>query len=272
MYTDPEVREREIKNLSSAFTQVADEVLPKLRRAKLLTSVNIIGKSDEEIVAIAESNPSSLNQAELLYAATLTSDDDKKMKIYKAFTSIYPTDWRGPNNVGMVLASQLKYGEAKPWFEKAESLKRDEPVIKNNLGTIALFENDLARAEEYFGAASGLGNEVNYNLGLVSIRKGDYNRANQYFRSEADPNTALVKLISGNYNGALSDLEDYDREGCYLKEYLRAVVGARTNQETMVMESLAKAVAINPKAKTLAATDMEFFKYFDNARFKAIVE
>lgn len=272
MYTDPEVREREIKNLSSAFTQVADEVLPKLRRAKLLTSVNIIGKSDEEIVAIAESNPSSLNQAELLYAATLTSDDDKKMKIYKAFTSIYPTDWRGPNNVGMVLASQLKYGEAKPWFEKAESLKRDEPVIKNNLGTIALFENDLARAEEFFGAASGLGNEVNYNLGLVSIRKGDYNRANQYFRSEADPNTALVKLISGNYNGALSDLEDYDREGCYLKEYLRAVVGARTNQETLVMESLAKAVAINPKAKTLAATDMEFFKYFDNARFKAIVE
>lgn len=272
MYTDPEVREREIKNLASAFTQVADEVLPKLRRAKLLTSVNIIGKSDEEIVAIAENNPASLNQAELLYAATLTSDDAKKMKIYKSFSEIFPNDWRGPNNVGAVLANQQKYADAKSWFQKAGSLKNDEPVVKNNLGTVALFENNISQAEEYFGAASGLGNEVNYNLALVSIRKGDYNRANQYFRSEADPNTALVKIISGNYNGALSDLEDYDREGCYLKEYLRAVVGARTNKEEMVMESLTKAVAINPKAKTLAATDMEFFKYFDNQRFKAIVQ
>lgn len=271
MYTDPEVREREIKNLSSAFTQVADEVLPKLRRAKLLTSVNIIGKSDEEIVAIAESNPSSLNQAELLYAATLTGDPESKLKIYNAFAQIYPNDWRGPNNVGMVLARQMKYAEAKPWFQKAESLKNNEPVIKNNLGTIALYENDIVRAEEYFGAAAGSGNEVGYNLGLVHIRKGDYNRANQYFRAEADPNTALVKVISGNYNGALSDLEDYDSEDCYLKEYLRAVIGARTNKEEMVYESLAKAIAINPKAKELAATDMEFLKYFDSQRFRAIV-
>lgn len=171
----------------------------------------------------------------------------------------------------MVLARQLKYAEAKPWFQKAESLKNNEPVIKNNLGTIALYENDIVRAEEYFGAAAGSGNEVGYNLGLVHIRKGDYNRANQYFRAEADPNTALVKIISGNYNGALSDLEDYDREDCYLKEYLRAVAGARTNKEEMVYESLSKAIAIDPKAKELAATDMEFLKYFDNPRFRAIV-
>ncbi len=272
MYTDPEVREREIKNLSSAFTQVADEVLPKLRRAKLLTTVDIIGKTDDEIIAIAESNPGSLNPAELLYAATLTEDPAKKLKIYNAFSQVYPADWRGPNNAGTVLALQMKYADARPYFEKAEKLRANEPIIQNNLGTIALFENDLARAEEYFGAASGSGNEASYNLGLVNIRKGDYNRANQYFRSYADPNTALVKIISGNYNGALSDLEEFDRPNCFMKEYLKAIVGARTGNETLLFESLKKSVEYNPAMKAKAATELEFLKYFDDQRFRAIVQ
>lgn len=272
MYTDPEVREREIKNLSSAFTQVATEVLPKLRRAKLLTTVDIIGKTDDQIIAIAGSRPESLNQAELLHAASLSDDQDQKLKIYNSFSKIFPNDWRGPNNAGMVLASMMKYAEAKPYFEKAEKLKPEEPIIKNNLGTIALFENDNRKAEEYFGAASGSGNEVNYNLGLVNIRKGDYNRANQYFRSYADPNTALVKILSGNYNGALSDLEDFDRPNCFMKEYLKAVVGARTNKEDLVIESLKKAVAYNPGIKAKVATEMEFAKFFENPRFREIIK
>ena len=272
MYTDPEVREREIKNLSSAFTQVADIVLPKLRRAKLLTSVNIIGKTDDEIIAIATSRPESLNQAELLHAASLTDDSDQKMKIYTSFSKIFPDDWRGPNNAGMVLASAMKYAEAKPYFEKAEKLKPEEPIIKNNLGTIAFFENDIRKAEEYFGAASGSGNEVNYNLGLVNIRRGDYNRANQYFRSYADPNTALVKILSGNYNGALSDLEDFEKPDCYLKEYLKAIVAVRTGKEELFMESLKKAVVLNPGMKAKAATEMEFAKYFENPKFREIVK
>lgn len=272
MYTDPEVREREIKNLSSAFTQVATEVLPKLRRAKLLTTVDIIGKTDDEIIAIAGTRPESLNQAELLHAASLATDPDQKIKIYNSFSKIFPNDWRGPNNAGMVLASLMKYAEARPYFEKAENLKPEEPIIKNNLGTIALFENDIRKAEEYFGAASGSGNEVNYNLGLVNIRKGDYNRANQYFRSYADPNTALVKILSGNYNGALSDLEDFDRPNCYMKEYLKAIVGARTGKEDLLIESLKKAVAYNADIKAKATTEMEFAKYFENPRFREIVK
>ncbi len=272
MYTDPEVREREIKNLSSAFTHVADEILPKLRRAKLLTSVNLIGKTDDEIVAIAESNPASLNPAELLYAATLTEDPAKKLNIYNAFSGVYPNDWRGPNNAGAILAQQMKYAEAKPYFEKATKLRSNEPIVRNNLGTIALFENDLARAEEYFGAAAGSGNEASYNLGLVNIRKGDYNRANQYFRSYADPNTALVKIISGNYNGALNDLEEFDRPNCFMKEYLKAIIAVRTGKEALFFESLKNAVDYNPAMKAKAATELEFLKYFGDQRFKALVQ
>jgi Flp pilus assembly protein TadD len=177
MYTDPEVREREIKNLSQAFTKVAEEILPKLRRAKLTTSIDLIGKTDEEIMALAESDPSKLNPAELLYAATLFQDLNKQLSIYNSFMKIYSNDWRGYNNAGLVLVKQMKYADAKSLFEKAEKLKNDEPIIKNNLGAVALYENDLAKAETYFGAAQGAGEEVNYNMGILSIKKGNYDAA-----------------------------------------------------------------------------------------------
>jgi Flp pilus assembly protein TadD len=272
MYTDPEVRETQIKNLTEVFTQIKDEILPKLRRAKLYTSVELIGKSDEELLSLAESNPGSLNQAELLYAATLTDDPARKIKIYNSFSQIFPTDWRGPNNSGFVLAQQFKYSEAKPYFEKAGKLKSSEPIVKNNLGTVALSENNIGQAEVYFGIAAGLGNEVNYNLGLVSIRKGDYSKATQYFEGISDPNTALVKIITGNYPGAQRDLESFQRPGCYMKEYLKAIIGARTNDDKLFFESLKKAMEYNPEWKGKARTEMEFAKYFENPDFQAITK
>ncbi|MGE5449043.1 MAG: hypothetical protein ACM3PR_11810, partial [Bacteroidales bacterium] len=103
MYTDPEVREREIKNISGAFTDVANQILPQLRRSKFTTSIELIGRSDEEIASLADSDPAQLNPAELLYAATLTQDLNKKLAIYNSFMKVYPQDWRGYNNAGFVL-------------------------------------------------------------------------------------------------------------------------------------------------------------------------
>jgi len=271
MYSDPEVREREIKNLSEAFTVVAEDILPKLRRAKITTSVELIGKTDEEIAALAESDPASLNPAELLYAATLTTDKDKQLKIYNSFRKVYPDDWRGHNNAGMVLAQQGKYSDAKPLFEKAESLKNDEPIIKNNLGTVALAEGKVDEAEALFGAASGAGEEVNYNLGIVAIKKGQYDKAVQLLGNSDSPNAGLAKILAGDNNGALKSLESCTWEGCYMTEYFKAVVGARTAKENLMFESLEKAVEMNPDLKAKIATDMEFAKYFENDRFKGIV-
>ncbi len=270
MYNDPEVREREMRNLSAAFTQVAEEILPKLRRAKLLTSVNILGKTDEEVISVAEKNPSALNQAELLYAATLTDDPSKKLALYESFSHVFPSDWRGWNNQAAILIGQQKFGEAKPLLERAEQLRNNEPIIKNNLGTLALVSDDLKMAEEYFGAATGSGNEVSYNLALAALKKGDYNRANQYFRNYADINTALVKLLSGNYNGAINDLEE--QPACFRSEYLKAVAGARTGNEKLMLESLRNAIGFNPAMKERARKDMEFARYADVAAFRALVE
>lgn len=272
MYTDPEVREREIKNLSAAFTGVASEILPQLRRSKFTTSIDLIGRSDEEIAALADSDPSKLNPAELLYAATLTKDLPKKLAIYNSFMKIYPEDWRGFNNAGMVLVKQQKSADAKSLFEKAEKLNNTEPIIKNNLGVCALKEGDLAKAEMLFGAASGAGDAVNNNLGILSIIKGDYAKAVKYFGDSDSPNTGLAKILAGDNNGALKSLENCTWEGCYMKEYFKGVVGARTAKENLMYESLETAVKMKPELKAKIATDMEFAKYFNEARFKAIVK
>lgn len=272
MYNDPEVREREIKNLSEAFTSVAEDILPKLRRAKMTTSVDLIGKTDEELKALAKSDPASLNPAELLYAATLFEDLDEQLSIYNSFSKIYSDDWRGPNNAGYVLAKQMKYTDAKPLFEKAENLENNDPIIKNNLGAIALNEGDIEKAETLFGAAAGSGNEVNYNLGIINVKKAEYDKAVKYFSNDADVNTAVAKMMAGDNNGALRDLEAFQRTNCFMKEYLKAVVGARTAKENLMFESLSEACKINADMKVKAKNDMEFAKYFENAKFKAIVE
>lgn len=272
MYNDPEVREREIKNLSEAFTAVADDILPKLRRAKMTTNVDLIGKTDEELKALAKSDPASLNPAELLYAATLFEDMNEQLSIYTSFISVYPDDWRGPNNAGFVLAKQMKYTDAKPLFEKAEKLKNNEPIVKNNLGAVALNEGEVDKAETLFGAAAGAGNEVNYNLGIVSVKNAEYDKAVKYFSKDADVNTAVAKIMAGDNNGALKDLEAFERPNCYMKEYLKAVIGARTAKDVLLFDSLAEACKINDGMKAKAKNDMEFAKYFENPKFKAIVE
>jgi len=272
MYTDPEVREREIRNLSETFTALEEKVLPELRRAKLLTSVEMIGKTDVELKSLAQSDPASLNPAELLYAATLFEDLDDQLEIYNSFQKVYPDDWRGPNNSGYVLVKQMNYEDAKPLFGKAERLKNDEPVIKNNLGAVALNVGNVDEAETLFGAASGAGDEVNYNLGIVSIKKANYDQAVRYFGSYQDINSALAKMLTENNNGALRDLEAFERENCFMKEYLKAVIGARTAKETLMYDSLEEAVSINSDVKDWARTDLEFAEYFNNPRFQEIVD
>lgn len=272
MYSDPEVREREIKNLSSAFTVVAEKILPKLRRSKITASVDLIGKTDEEIAAMAETDPASLNPAELLYAATLTTDKNKQLGIYNSMAKVYPKDWRGYNNAGMVLCQQGKYDDAKPLFEKAEGLASSEPIIKNNLGAVALKDGDIEKAETLFGAASEAGDAVNYNLGIVAIKKGEYDKAVKLLQGSDSPNLGLAMILAGDNNGALKALDNCTWEGCYMKNYFKAVVGARTAKENLMYDNLQKVVDAKSEMKKTIATDMEFAKYFKDPKFEAIVK
>lgn len=273
MYSDPEVREREIKNLSSAFTAVASDILPKLRRAKITATTDLIGKTDAEISALANSEPSKLNQAELLYAATLTNETEKQKAIYTSFTKIYADDWRGFNNLGMVLMNLGEVDEAGINFEKADKLDPKNAIVQNNLGCVELKRNNLSKAEELFGAASGAGKEVNDNLGIVKIMQGQYDTATKYFTDETQniANRALAQLLNGDNNGALRTLNSAPVESARMA-YLKAIIAARTAKTSMMYESLGNAIKKDPAYRTLARTDLEFAKYFEDQNFKLLLQ
>ncbi|WP_246095363.1 TPR end-of-group domain-containing protein [Saccharicrinis carchari] len=271
MYSDPQVREREIKNMSETYKVIADDILPQLRRSKVAVNVEVIGKSDEEIEDLAASSPSDLNEEELLYAATLTDDLNEKLSVYKSVNKVFPESWRGYNNVAYILIQQDKLDEAKTALEKANSIDANNPVVHNNLGVVALRQDDMAKAEEHFGAAAGAGPELDTNLGIVSIYKGDYDAAMRYFGNSTTCNAALAKILAGKYDAALSTLNANTMEVGF-KYYLKAIVGARTNDNDMVFDSLRKAVELDSSLKADAAKDKEFAKYMEDASFKAIVQ
>lgn len=271
MHSDPEVREREIKNISSAFSTIADQILPKLRRSKFIVNAERIGKSDEQIRDLAKSNPSALNVEELLCAATLFDNNGDKLAIYETAMKQFPNDWRGFNDAGMILFEMGKVDQAKADFQKADQMSANNKVVKNNLGAVALKNGNVKEAEVLFGAATGAGDEVNYNKGIVAIMNGDYKAAVDYFGKCNCENAALANLLAGNNNEAAKKLNDNKSESA-LSSYLKAVVAARNNDTNAVLSNLKAACAKDAAMKQLAATDLEFAKLFENADFKAIVK
>jgi len=272
MYSDPVQREKEIKNLSKAYTQVADKVLPKLRRSVLTVNVDSIGRSDDELNSAFDTLPTILSVEELLYTATLTKDLNRQLKIYQATSSQYPNDWRGFNNVGFVLIAQNNNADAKSQFEKAKTINAGNTIILNNLGACALRDGDFVKAEEYFKSANGAGTEVNYNLGICAVKKADYAGAVTYFGTYCSFNAALAKLLSGNADAATKAIdcaEDKDRDMMY---YLKAVIGARQANTDLMYNSLRAAINKNANLTNAAKTDMEFVKYFSDDTFKTIVK
>ena len=271
MHSDPEVREREIRNIASAFAVVADQILPKLRRSLFVVNTELIGKSDDELKALAKSNPSDLNVEELLYSATLFDNNNDKLAIYEACMRQFPNDWRGFNDAGMIQFEMGNIAAAQANFNKANSMSANNPVVQNNLGAVALKNGDLKQAEVYFGAATGAGQEVNYNKGIVAIKSGDYAAAVNYFGQCNRVNAALANVLAGNNNEALKKLNAENKE-CPMSYYLKAVIGARTNDATAVIENLKKACSLDASFKQLAATDMEFVKFFENNDFVTITK
>ncbi len=271
MYADPEVREREIKNLSSAFTKVADEILPQLRRAKITASVNLIGKTDAEISALAASDPSKLNQAELFYAATLTSDEATQKSIYTSFTKIYADDWRGFNNLGLIQMNEGDFKSAAGNFQKADQLDPKNPIVQNNLGCVALKNNEWSKAEVFFGAATGAGREVKENLGILKIKQGDYDTAVKYLdeTSVSYANRGLAQLLNNDNNGALKTLNAAPLESGRIA-YLKAIAYARTGKTSQMYEALVNAFKKDVAYKTIAQNDLEFAKYADDQNFKLL--
>lgn len=270
MYSDPVVREREIKNISSAFEEVKEQILPELRRSKLKVNIDVVGKTDEQLTAIATSTPDSLNVEELLYAAALTQDMNQKLSIYQAAANKYPDDVRAKNNVGYALINLNRIDEAETALNAAKQVN-DNDVVKNNLGVVAMKKGDLKAAEELFTSAMGAGETVSYNLGIIKIIQGKYADAINYFGNTNEVNAALAKLLAKQNDAALATLNNIQSEDA-LVYYLRAIVGARTNNTDMLYNNLRIAAGKSAELKANAKQDMEFAKYFNEDTFKSIVQ
>ncbi|GAA6258548.1 tetratricopeptide repeat protein [Bacteroides sp. f07] len=269
MYQDPAQREQEIKNISSVYKTLADEILPQLRRSRLTLNYEIIGKSDEEISKLASSNPSELNIEELLYAATLTNDPAKQEAIYAQATKQFPNDYRAYNNLGKLAYQAGNYDKAESYFKKAASVNAT-PEVNMNLGLIALMKGDKAAAEASFGKAAGT-KELGESMGNLYIAQGQYERAVNSFGDSKTNSAALAQILAKDYNKAKNTLANVERPDAYT-DYLMAVLGARTNNSSMVTSSLKSAVAKDSSLAKKAATDLEFAKYFTNADFMSIVK
>jgi Flp pilus assembly protein TadD len=270
MYSDPVVREREIKNVAAAYEQMKTDILPKLRRSKMTVDVEKVGWSDDELVNLVKTDIGKLQLEELLYAGTLVSDNPTKLKIYQQAIEISPNCIRAHNNAGCVLVAMNKVAEAKQAFQKALELK-DHNIVKNNLGVVALLEKDLEKAEQMFTSAMGAGPEVNYNLGIIKIIQGDYAAAQNYLGNTVSFNSALVKLLQGNPAPAIETLKKIDDPGAKVY-YLMAVAGARDGDVELMYNSLRAAVARDASLKAYALKDVEFYKYFEENLFKEIVQ
>ena len=256
MYKDPEQREKEIRNLSSIFDQLADQILPQLRKSRITASINVIGKSDDEIIEAYRNNPRDLSIDELLYAATLTDSNADKQKIYETAATVYPNDYRTFNDLGLTQYIAGDYDQAKANFNRAARLAPNAAEPQMNLGLISLRDKDYRQANQKFGAAAGL-DQLNDALGTYYLMTGDTNAAVRAFGSAKTNNAALAQILAKDYSKAKSTLASVTAPDA-MTYYLTAILGARTNNDTMVNNNLRQAVRLDRSLAEKAAKDLEF--------------
>lgn len=259
MYNDPAQREQELKNMSSTFEVLAEEILPQLRYSRITASIDIIGKSDEEITKLANSTPDSLTVEELLYAATLTEDKGKQLEIYVKATELFPDDFRGYNNAGMVCYETGKYSEAAEWFSKAAKVNANAAQVQMNQGLMALKENDQDKAAQYFGNAASL-DETKEATGVLYLKQGEYQKAVKAFGDVKSNNAAVAQILVKDYAKAQKTLDGITSPDA-TTYYLKAIVAARTNNGNAVSSNLRKSIEMDASMKAEAANDIEFANY-----------
>ena len=258
MYKDPEERETQIKNMSAVFKELAETILPELRRARLTMNYEIIGRSDEQIVAQFGSDASKLSVEELLYGANLSTVSNKEAWYQKA-SQLYPNDYRAYNNLGMLAYQNGDMSAAENYFNKAKSLKADAPEVNANLALIELGKGNVSAAETNLGKAAGA-QGFNEASAALNIAKGSYQQAASAASGVKSNTAALAQILNKDYAGAKSTLAGVAKKDAYTS-YLLAIVAARTNDAAGVNSNLKEAVSKDSSLKGRAVKDLEFAQY-----------
>jgi hypothetical protein len=261
------------RNYPKFWEATKNTLLPALRRSELVVSGQKPLKSDEELKANM-STLDSLNEAELLHLAAITTDLGQKAQIYTAMTNKYPQDWRGFNDLGAVQASMKNTTEGMTNLEKANTLSPENPAILVNIGNTYLMSSNYAKAEEAYKTAAAKGGDASYGMGILAIKKGNYADAVSNFNksNKKDFNLALAQLLNGQADAAKVTIDNMKPEEmtweCY---YLRAIIGARTSNQDLMTTNITRAIQINAEARTRAKDDVEFIKFWANPAFQGAI-
>ena len=260
MYQDPEEREQQIRNMSSVFTEIAEGILPELRRARLIVNYEVIGRSDEQILAQFTEDASKLSVEELLYGGNvLVQDAATRKQWYEKTTKLYPNDYRAYNNLAQMAIMEGNTTVAQNWLQKAKNVNAKAPEANANLAILALKSGDVAKAEVLMGQASG-SDTYNEILGNLNIAKGNYTQAQQNLSNTTTNSAALAQILNKDYNAAKKTLAAIKTPDA-TTSYLKAVVAARTNDTAAVKANLKAAITSDSSLKARAANDIEFVNY-----------
>lgn len=255
MYQDPQEREQQIRNMSAGFRELADGILPELRRSRLIINYETIGRSDDQIKEQYNADPTKLSADELLYAAALEDNADKKEAIYKKTAEIYPNDNRAFNNVAALEFAKGNNDAAKEYLAKAVNAKSDAAEANANKGLIALLEGNTAEAQNHIAKATGA-NDLNKALGALNIANGKYAQAEQNFNGVNSNTAALAQILNKNYAGAISTLNGVKNK-TGVTDYLLAIANARQGNNDAASSYLKSALQKDPSLASYAANDLE---------------
>ena len=260
MYQDPEEREQQISNMSEVYTDIKEGILPELRRARLIVNYDVIGRSDEQILAQYKQDPSKLSVEELVYGANkLVTDENTKKDWYNTLTKQYPSDYRAVNNLAQLAIANGDLATAKQYLEKARSINKSASEVNTNLGLMAIKSGDVNAAETYLAAGSGA-NTFNEVMGALNIAKGNYTQAAANMKGATSNAAALAQILAKDYSSAKNTLNAIKKSDA-TTSYLKAILAARTGDANALATNLKSAIQQDATLATRAAKDLEFANY-----------
>lgn len=260
MYEDPEEREQQISNMSEIYTDIKQNILPELRRARLIVNYEIIGRSDAQILEQFASDPSKLSVEEMLYGANrLVKDDATRQKWNETIAKQYPSDYRALNNLAQQAISKGDVNAAESYLKQAAQVSKNASEVNTNLALMSLKSGDVAKAETYLAKGSG-SNTFKEVMGNLNIAKGNYTQAASDLAGVNTNSAALAQILAKDYTSAkttLSKIKNADAT----TSYLQAVLAARTGDASSLASSLKDAIQKDPTLATRAANDLEFAQF-----------
>lgn len=255
MYKDPEEREQQIRNMSAAFRELADGILPELRRSRLIINYETIGRSDDQIKEQYNADAAKLSADELLYFASLQDTQADQEKVYKKTAELYDKDYRAYNNLATIALSKGDKAAAASYLAKALALDANSAESNANKGLMSLAAGNMAEAEA--AIAKGATSETTaYAQGVLSLAKGNYAQAQQLFGDKKTNSAALAQLLAKDYNAASKTLDKVENADA-ITDYLHAIVAARRGNKFAATSYLKEALKKDPSLKAYADNDLE---------------